>query len=85
MATPKTFSVTVRDRNGIVFDGEVRAVSTYNSKGLFDILPVHSNFISVLRKKLVLHKLDGSKQEMNLDNGVVRSLLNKVIVYVGLK
>ncbi len=85
MTTPKTFSVTVRDRNGIVFDGEVRALSAYNAKGLFDILPVHSNFISVLRQKLILHKVDGSKQEMNLESGVVRALLNKVVVYVGLK
>lgn len=85
MAVPKTFSLAVHDRSGVVFEGEVRAVSSYNSRGLFDILPIHSNFISVLRQKLILYKIDGSKQEMHLDSGVMRVLLGKAVVYIGLK
>lgn len=82
---PKVIEVKIHDREGLVFEGQVRAVSAYNDRGLFDILPVHSNFISVLRKKLILHKTDGSKQEIHLDSGVVRVLLNKATVFVGIK
>ncbi len=85
MATPKTIALTVHDRSGVVFEGEVRGISSYNARGLFDILPIHSNFISVLRKKLILHQTDGSKQEIHLDSGVIQVLLNKAVVYVGLK
>ncbi len=79
----KQIDLTITDRTGIVFTGPVRGLSAYNAKGIFDVLPIHSNFITVLRKKLILHKNDGSKQEMNIQNGVMRVLLGKVEVYLG--
>lgn len=85
MAFPKLISVKVYDRTGVVFDGDVRGMSGYNAKGLFDVLPVHSNFISVLRKKLILHKTDGSKQEINVDSGVIRILTGKAEAYIGIR
>ena len=75
----------IRDRTGIIFDGEVRALSTYNAKGLFDVLPTHSNFISVLRKMLILHKTDGSKQEIHLESGIMRVLSGKIEAFVGVR
>ena len=81
----KVFPIQVRDRNGLLFDGDVRGVTSYNSKGMFDLLPVHSNFITILRKKLVLHKIDGSKQEINIDSAIMRVLLNNVEVFVGVR
>lgn len=83
--TQKLISLTIHDRTGVIFDGEVRAISAINSRGMFDVLPIHSNFISVLRKKVILHKTDGSKLEIHLDSGVLRVLLGKVVVYLGLK
>ena len=85
MATSKLIPLTIHDRTGVVFSGEVRGISAYNARGLFDVLPLHSNFISVLRKKLVLHKSDGSKEEIHLDSGVIRILLSKAVVFVGVK
>lgn len=81
----KVFSVIVRDRSGIIFDGQVRGITAYNPKGAFDVLPIHTNFITILRKKLILHKLDGSKQEINLEGGVMRVLLTNVEVFIGVK
>ena len=81
----KLISAVVRDRSGVVFDDQIRGVTAYNDRGMFDVLPVHSNFISVLRKKLVLHKTDGSKQEIHLDSGVIRVLTGKIEAFIGLK
>ncbi len=83
MATAALIPVVVRDRKGVVWEGQARAVSAINARGAFDVLPVHANFITILKKKLVLHKTDGSKEEMNLDNGVMWVLTNKIEVYVG--
>ena len=85
MATSKLIPLTIHDRTGVIFAADVRGISAYNARGLFDVLPVHANFISVLRKKLVLHKTDGSKEEIHLDSGVIRVLLNRAVVFVGIK
>jgi len=36
--------VTVRNRTRVLFDGDVKAVTSKNDTGIFDILPEHSNF-----------------------------------------
>lgn len=79
----KLISVTIRDRQGVQFEGQVRAISGVNSKGPFDVLPIHTNFITILRKKLTLHKIDGTKQEIAADSGVMRVLQDKIEVYLG--
>ncbi len=78
-----TISVVVKSRTGIVYSGEVAAVSSINKIGPFDILPYHSNFVSMIAKKLTMHKTDGKKEELALDRGVLTVEDNKVEVYLG--
>ena len=43
----------VKDRDKTDFEGEVESVSSYNKKGLFDILIDHAQFISIIEKKII--------------------------------
>ena len=73
--------VTIKNREKTVFDQDVTGVSSYNDVGLFDILPMHENFISLIQNKIILH--DGTSQkEFNIDQGVVRVKDNKVEIYI---
>ena len=83
MARP-IISVTVRGRTGIVWEGEVKALSSQNKVGKFDILPMHTNFVSTVSKKLRLHKVDGKIEEINVESGLVHVFQNKVIVFLGI-
>lgn len=85
MTAKPLIDVVIRDRNGIVWQGQVRALSSYNIKGAFDVLPMHANFITLLKNRLVLHRTDGAKEEIQVDNGVMRAVENKVQVFVGVK
>ncbi|MBI2122192.1 MAG: hypothetical protein HYT98_03650 [Candidatus Sungbacteria bacterium] len=77
-------SVTVRDREGILFQGNAEAVSSFNEKGPFDVLPLHANFISLIRNSVVL-KIPGSPlKEIPLNSGVLKVKENKVEVYAGI-
>ncbi|HBC72535.1 MAG: hypothetical protein UX91_C0003G0084 [Candidatus Amesbacteria bacterium GW2011_GWB1_47_19] len=75
--------VTVRSRQGLVFEGPLAAVTSYNTKGVFDILPLHTNFVSMIFKKVILLKADGKKEEINVSNGVVIVENNQVKVFLG--
>jgi len=80
----KNISLSIINRQGILFSGKVKAVSSYNEKGLFDILSEHENFISLIYEKIVIHKNDNTKEEVKIDNGVLRVYENNVNIYIGI-
>ena len=78
-------SVVVRDRTGILFEGSATAVSSYNENGLFDVLPLHSNFICIIRQMVIVRKTKkGAPVEIPLQqSGVLKVRENAVEVYAG--
>jgi F0F1-type ATP synthase epsilon subunit len=84
MKTNESLIVEVRSRQGLIFDGELAAVTSYNTVGPFDVLPRHSNFISMINKRLILRQHDGRTDEINLDNGVMMVEENKVYIFLGI-
>lgn len=64
--------VVIRNRKQVLFDDTVKALTSQNDTGIFDILPEHSNFISVLKDSITLHKIDGTKEKIPLQNGVIK-------------
>lgn len=83
MSDQKLLYVTVRSRQGLVFEGELQTLSSYNKIGLFDVLSQHANFISMIKDRLILTKKDGKKMEISMDSGVIMVQENKVEVYLG--
>jgi F0F1-type ATP synthase epsilon subunit len=80
---PRTISLTVRNRTKILFRGEVKAVTSVNAKGRFDILAEHANFLSIITDYLIIHTLEGTKQEIKLKRGVLKVSGKIVNVYLG--
>lgn len=80
----RNISLSIRNKQGLVFSGTVKAVSSYNDKGLFDILPEHENFISLIKQKIVVHKNDNKEEEFKIDNGVLRVYKNNVNIFIGI-
>lgn len=81
MSEPK-IHVVIKEKNKIYFEGDVFALTSYNDKGLFDVLPFHENFISLIKDKIILHN-NGEDKEMKIDNGLLKTNGNKVSVYLG--
>lgn len=75
----------VRNREGIVFEGEVKSLTAKNRRGKFDVLPLHGNFISLFQETLVIGKADGSTQEVTVGEGVLRVVRNRVEVLLGVR
>ena len=90
-ATPSTVAVnlekikvTVRNRTAVLFDDYVKSVTSKNDTGVFDVLPTHSNFISLISSPLVLGQLDGKKKEITFTTGILKVKDNAVHCYVDL-
>lgn len=76
--------VVVRTKEGVIFQNKVKAVTSYNEKGPFDILPEHENFISLINQHLVIHTLDGKQNEIKVDTAVIKVYKNEVHIFLGL-
>ena len=79
----RTISLVIKNKEGTLFEGLARALTSYNERGIFDVLPLHENFISVIRDFIRIYKTDGTNQDMKITTGVVKVFQNKVNVYVG--
>lgn len=72
----------VRNKDAVLYQGNVEAITSYNDKGTFDILSQHINFISLIKDRLVLReKLDQTK-EIPMSRGIVKVFSNKVFIYI---
>jgi F0F1-type ATP synthase epsilon subunit len=80
------FHLKIASREGIVFEGEVESITSYNEKGKFDVLASHANFISLINKKIMIVKKDQKEtQEINIETALMRVRENMVEVYLGVE
>lgn len=82
MAQP-TIHIQIKDKNGVVAEDNVTAISSYNEVGLFDVLPLHTNFISLIKTKIILHKPTGDR-EIKVGTGLLQVINGQIRVYLGL-
>jgi F0F1-type ATP synthase epsilon subunit len=81
----KLIHVIVRDRNKVLYDGQATGLSCKNSKGTFDILLNHANFISLVNETLYIHEGNGVDKVIPMNNAIIKAKENVVEVYVGVK
>lgn len=77
------FPLVVRTRQKVLFQGEVTAISSTNTRGNFDVLPGHANFITLIKKTITFSPANGEKQQIDIDNGVLRIFNNAASIYIG--
>lgn len=84
MSKNDSLQVEVRTRQGLIFEGTLASISSNNAVGPFDVLPQHSNFISMINQKLILRRKDGRMDEIDMEDGVMIVEDNTVKVFLGI-
>lgn len=83
IAGERILSVLVRGRQKTYFAGNVKAVSSVNKKGPFDILPLHENFITLIAGIITIRpSMVDTKIEVPIIAGVLKVKDNKVEIYI---
>lgn len=77
--------VTIYNLESTLYEGKVNALTSVNERGKFDILPLHSNFISIVTDYLILHESNGNKKEFKLSEGVLKMSNNQAFIFLGLE
>ncbi len=53
--------VRINSPEEVIWEGTAEAVSSTNSQGIFDILPEHANFVTLINNQPILIKKYGSE------------------------
>lgn len=67
-----------------LYEGEAYAVSSLNERGPFDVLPAHTNFITLVNKHIVIHETETEKKEFEVDSGIMKVINNTVTIFLGI-
>lgn len=78
----QNLTVRVISPKEILFSGEAHSVSSKNSKGRFDILPFHANFLTFIENQSITVKtLDNKTKEFKFPFAIIYNDNNKVDIF----
>ncbi|MEK7168887.1 MAG: hypothetical protein AAB778_02640 [Patescibacteria group bacterium] len=78
------FHLKIVAKDGILFEGDVRSLTSYNDKGKFDILALHANFISIIYKSIKIVDSKGIEKEMIIQKALLKNRQNLLEIYLGI-
>lgn len=77
-----TILLQIRKRSGLVYRGYVKSLSSKNDKGVFDILPEHANFITLIKEFIRFVPDRGEPKEVNIEKALLKVENNEVEVFI---
>jgi F-type H+-transporting ATPase subunit epsilon len=81
MNTPK-LHVVIKTPTKLLFEGEALSITSENAVGTFDVLPSHSNFITLISKGISVMNLHNKIQNFPCNTGVIKCKDNAVSAYI---
>ena len=84
MAASETINLAIVNREGTLYQGVVRSLTSVNEKGEFDILARHENFITLVREKVAFVDQQGQAHQMAVQQGILQVKDNMVKLFLGI-
>jgi F0F1-type ATP synthase epsilon subunit len=81
--TPTDLDLHVRSRTTNYFQGKVKSVTSVNDTGEFDVLPMHANFITLVKDYVLLDKGSPTEKRIEFKTAVASIISNHIDIYVG--
>jgi len=74
-------NIIINSPDKLIWEGKATSVSSENSTGVFDILPGHSNFVTMIEGKPIVVQTDTSEETFKYENAVLSVKGGVVIIY----
>lgn len=85
MSDQNIIKTIIRDTENIIYEGDVERISSFNEVGPFDVYPMHANFISIIRKELILYHDKKKVKELQIEQAVMKVKKDKVSIFLGIE
>lgn len=77
-----TVHLYIRSRTAKFFQGPTHSITSVNATGVFDILPMHANFITLVKDYVIIDRGLETERKIEFKTAVMSALDNKIDVYV---
>lgn len=77
-------TVNIKSRKDALFGGAAYSITSMNELGFFDVLPFHTNFVTLIKDFIVVDKGLPTEKTIKLDKGILTVISNTVKIYVGI-
>lgn len=84
LTSSQEFVCLIRDKETVLYEGKAKALTSRNEQGIFDVLPQHTQFISIIKEFITIVKEDGTSQKIDIDTGIAHVFQNDVKIYLGI-
>ncbi len=74
---------SIRTKSDIVYEGRCNSVTSHNPRGAFDVLPMHTNFITLIDSYVTVNLGLGDEKKFELEHGIMYVMSNSVNIYLG--
>jgi F0F1-type ATP synthase epsilon subunit len=68
----------------VIYKGMVKSLTSKNVRGLFDVLYLHTNFVSIVQEFVKVRELSGEEKKIPIKNGILKVFQNKVWIFTGI-
>lgn len=82
-ATNTQLEVTIRNPQQVVYSGKADSITSANETGPFDILPMHANFITIIKENVIVHQKGQKDITVPLDEGIMKVYENTINIFLG--
>lgn len=77
--------VIVQNPESTLFQGNAVAISSVNESGPFDILPLHANFICMIKDSVTIYETQKKTRKIPLEKGILKVFENNVAIFLGIE
>ena len=76
-----SITVSINSSDKLIWEGKAISLSSINSSGPFDILPLHANFITIVENNPIKINTGLNIEEYTFPNAIIYASKNRVLIY----
>lgn len=76
--------ISVLSPEETLYSGEATALTCHNADGDFDVLPLHTNFISLIDEYVIIHMLNGEKRKITIGKALMKAIENNITILLNI-
>lgn len=80
----KIINISVISPEETLFSGQASAITCHNEDGDFDVLPLHTNFISLIDKYIIIHQVNGQNKKITIEKALMKAIENNITILLNI-
>lgn len=77
-------NISVLSPEETLYQGQAKALTCHNEDGDFDVLPLHTNFISLIDQYVIIHLLSGEKKKITIGKALMKAIENNITILLNI-